>query len=93
MQVRRNLTLLIAEKTAKGKVITLTKVKSLPIGKATLTIGAGNPGYAIWQYDRTYPSGKIVSTSADPRHLADYLINFCGREHLKKNLPLWKYGG
>lgn len=93
MQVKESLKKYIVEKTAKGEVIHLSKIKH-QIGKIEMTIGAGtgvNRKYAIWEYTKTCRCGQVAIARDNPYLLADYLINLCGRDYLKQNLPLWKY--
>lgn len=95
MQVKEALKNYISEKTSKGEVIHLTKVKN-QVGKIEMTIGSGNGSgvnrkYAIWEYTKTCRCGQVAIAKDDPYRLAEYLIELCGREHLKQNLPLWKY--
>ena len=95
MQVKEALKNHILAKTRAGEVIHLTKVKER-VGKIEMTIGSGNGSgtnrkYAIWEYTKTCKSGQVAVVKDDPYRLAEYLIELCGREHLKQNLPLWKY--
>jgi hypothetical protein len=95
MKVKEALKKYISEKTSKGEVIHLTKIKGR-VGKIEMTIGSGkgsgtNYRYAIWEYTKTCRCGQVVRTSDNPYRLAEYLIELCGREHLKQNLPLWRY--
>ena len=95
MQVKEALKKYISEKTSKGEVIHLTKIKG-QVGKIEMTIGSGrgsgtNCRYAIWEYTKTCRCGQVAIAKDDPYRLAEYLIELCGREHLKQNLPLWRY--
>lgn len=95
MQVKDALKNYIQAKTKKGEVIHLTKLKQ-QIGKIEMTIGSGNGSgtgrrYAIWEYTKSCKSGQVAFTADDPYRLCEYLIELCGREYLKQNLPLWSY--
>ncbi len=95
MQVKEALKRYISEKTAKREVIHLTKIKN-QVGKIEMTIGSGNGSgtphrYAIWEYTKDCKCGQVAYSANDPYRLSEYLIDLCGRDHLKQNLPLWKY--
>ncbi len=95
MQVKESLKKYIQSSVKKKEVIQLIKVKQ-QMGKCTLTIGSGqgsgtNSKYAIYMYTKYCKSGELVYHEDDPYRLAEYLICFCGYQHLKDNLPLWQY--
>ncbi len=92
MQVKVALQRYILEKSRKNEVIHLTKVKH-QLGKVDFTIGRGEAPntYSIWQYSKECRCGDKVIESSTPFSLANYLQDFCGNSHLKKNLPLHKY--
>ena len=96
MQVKKALARLIEDKTRKGEVICLTKIKH-QIGKIEMTIGAYTPAvpsrkqYAIYENTKTCKCGELSFTSNDPYEVAQYLIDLCERDFLKQNLPLYRY--
>ena len=95
MKVKEALKTYIQTKTTRREVIHLTKIK-WQIGKVEMTIGSGQGSgspcrYAIWEYTKDCKAGQVVSASDDPYRLAEYLIELCGRDHLKQSLPLWRY--
>ena len=91
MRIKEALYRMITENVKDNKVITLTKIKHTT-GKHVLTIGSGlgeaaKYNYAIYDYHKGCKSGELAIKSNDAYRLAEYLIEFCGREFLKSNLP------
>ena len=91
MKVNQALAAYISEKTHKGEVIHLTKIKER-VGKIEMTIGKGqSTRFAIWEYTKDCKCGQIAYQSSNAYQMATYLQELCGNAHLKNNLPLWKF--
>ncbi len=95
MQVKEAIKKYIQSSVKNKEVIQIVKIKH-QTGKCILTIGSGrgsgtNSRYAIYMYTKKCKCGELVCHDDDPYRLAEYLIYFCGYEHLKDNLPLRQY--
>ncbi len=95
MQVKEALKRYIQQKVKQKEVIHLIKIRQ-QLGKCTLTIGSGQGSgmsskYAVYLYTKHCKCGELVYHEDDPYRVAEYLICFCGYDHLKENLPLRQY--